>query len=360
MTAAISAPIAALGASFVLSSRCCSVSRCWCCGSTARISPASRRNRATHWEASLIEDLDRPPAAGAHVRDRPGHLSPADRALRNSRRGLGGGARSCAARRRQGAALCTRARRRARDRAGREARRASSWRSGRASTRAAGGARGRAAAADREGQSRAARPQAVAIVGARNASAAACRFARGLAHDLGQQRLVVVSGLARGIDSAAHDGALETGTIGGDRRRHRRLLSARKRGAAEGAVRARAGARRNAAGDRAARAAFPLPQPDHRRDERRDGGRRGGAAVGIADHRAAGGRGGPRGHGGAGLAARSARAGLQPADPRRRDADPECRRRGRSDQPAASARSRAADAATSRAEPTRTATMRWA
>jgi DNA processing protein len=56
--------------------------------------------------------------------------------------------------------------------------------------------------------------QSVAIVGARNASAAACRFARGLAHDLGEQGLVVVSGLARGIDSAAHDGALETGTIG--------------------------------------------------------------------------------------------------------------------------------------------------
>jgi DNA processing protein len=55
---------------------------------------------------------------------------------------------------------------------------------------------------------------AVAMVGARNASAAACRFARGLAHDLGQQDLVVVSGLARGIDSAAHDGALESGTIG--------------------------------------------------------------------------------------------------------------------------------------------------
>ena len=56
--------------------------------------------------------------------------------------------------------------------------------------------------------------QAVAIVGARNASAAACRFARGLAHDLGQYDLLVVSGLARGIDSAAHDGSLTTGTIG--------------------------------------------------------------------------------------------------------------------------------------------------
>jgi len=55
--------------------------------------------------------------------------------------------------------------------------------------------------------------QSVAIVGARNASAAACRFARGLAHDLGQDGLVVVSGLARGIDSAAHDGALDSGTI---------------------------------------------------------------------------------------------------------------------------------------------------
>jgi DNA processing protein len=55
---------------------------------------------------------------------------------------------------------------------------------------------------------------AFAIVGARNASAAACRFARGLAYDLGQHDLAVVSGLARGIDSAAHDGALESGTIG--------------------------------------------------------------------------------------------------------------------------------------------------
>ena len=55
---------------------------------------------------------------------------------------------------------------------------------------------------------------AVAIVGARNASAAACRFARELAHSLGREGMVVVSGLARGIDSAAHDGALEGGTVG--------------------------------------------------------------------------------------------------------------------------------------------------
>jgi DNA processing protein len=54
---------------------------------------------------------------------------------------------------------------------------------------------------------------AIAMVGARNASAAACRFARTLAQNLGQAGAVIVSGLARGIDTAAHDGALETGTI---------------------------------------------------------------------------------------------------------------------------------------------------
>ena len=54
---------------------------------------------------------------------------------------------------------------------------------------------------------------AVAMVGARNASAAACRFARALAQKLGEAGAIVVSGLARGIDTAAHDGALESGTI---------------------------------------------------------------------------------------------------------------------------------------------------
>lgn len=54
---------------------------------------------------------------------------------------------------------------------------------------------------------------AIAMVGARNASAAACRFARQLAQGIGAAGAVVVSGLARGIDTAAHDGALESGTI---------------------------------------------------------------------------------------------------------------------------------------------------
>lgn len=55
---------------------------------------------------------------------------------------------------------------------------------------------------------------AVAIVGSRNASANGVRFARMLAEDLARAGYVVVSGFARGIDAAAHDGAVGSGTIG--------------------------------------------------------------------------------------------------------------------------------------------------
>lgn len=53
----------------------------------------------------------------------------------------------------------------------------------------------------------------VAMVGARNASSLGLRMARRLAEGLGQAGQVVVSGLARGIDAAAHEAALETGTV---------------------------------------------------------------------------------------------------------------------------------------------------
>jgi len=53
----------------------------------------------------------------------------------------------------------------------------------------------------------------VAIVGARNASALARKFAQMLARDLGEVGLVIASGLARGIDSAAHEAGLEHGTV---------------------------------------------------------------------------------------------------------------------------------------------------
>lgn len=53
----------------------------------------------------------------------------------------------------------------------------------------------------------------VAIVGARNASALGRKLAMKLATDLGAAGLAVVAGMARGIDAAAHEGALETGTV---------------------------------------------------------------------------------------------------------------------------------------------------
>ena len=54
--------------------------------------------------------------------------------------------------------------------------------------------------------------RAVAVVGARIASAAGQRFARTLARELGQGGYLVISGLARGIDAVAHEGAMDTGT----------------------------------------------------------------------------------------------------------------------------------------------------
>lgn len=53
----------------------------------------------------------------------------------------------------------------------------------------------------------------LALVGARNASSLGSRMARLLATGLGQEGFTVVSGLARGIDTAAHLAALETSTI---------------------------------------------------------------------------------------------------------------------------------------------------
>ena len=53
----------------------------------------------------------------------------------------------------------------------------------------------------------------IAVVGARNASAAGIKLAGRLARELGEAGLAVVSGLARGIDAAAHRASLATGTI---------------------------------------------------------------------------------------------------------------------------------------------------
>lgn len=63
------------------------------------------------------------------------------------------------------------------------------------------------------GSKRLLRAHAIGMVGARNASLNGRRFAEKLARELGDAGQIVVSGLARGIDTAAHTGALNTGTV---------------------------------------------------------------------------------------------------------------------------------------------------
>jgi DNA processing protein len=53
-----------------------------------------------------------------------------------------------------------------------------------------------------------------AVVGARNASAVGVKLTTNFVKDLGESGLIIASGLARGIDTAAHTAALNTGTIG--------------------------------------------------------------------------------------------------------------------------------------------------
>jgi len=55
--------------------------------------------------------------------------------------------------------------------------------------------------------------RAIAVVGSRNASLNGRRFAENISAELGAANLVVASGMARGIDTAAHRGALATGTV---------------------------------------------------------------------------------------------------------------------------------------------------
>lgn len=64
-----------------------------------------------------------------------------------------------------------------------------------------------------KGKSEFVNASAVAIVGARNASALGLKFARKLASEIGQAGHIIVSGLARGIDTAAHEAAMSTGTM---------------------------------------------------------------------------------------------------------------------------------------------------
>lgn len=66
---------------------------------------------------------------------------------------------------------------------------------------------------NKDKSSKAKKDKTIAIVGARNASAAGKKFAGTIAAQLGEYGYTIVSGLARGIDAAAHAAALTTGTI---------------------------------------------------------------------------------------------------------------------------------------------------
>jgi len=63
------------------------------------------------------------------------------------------------------------------------------------------------------GETALARRQVVAMVGSRNASAAGRKLTQDIARNLSEAGVAVVSGLARGVDSSAHEGALVGGTI---------------------------------------------------------------------------------------------------------------------------------------------------
>jgi len=64
-----------------------------------------------------------------------------------------------------------------------------------------------------KGTTRVLSPPAIGIVGARNASALGRKLTRKIAGELGDAGFTVVSGMARGIDTAAHQGSLESGTV---------------------------------------------------------------------------------------------------------------------------------------------------
>ena len=146
----------------------------------------------------------------------------------------------------------------------------------------------------------------VALAGARNASAAAVKLARDFGAALAEAGFTVVSVLARGIDGAAHEGAFPNtiGVIasGIDIAYPPQHTALQERNASEAQLIAE-----QPPGTEPARAAFSFEEPHNRRPRLGHAGGRGRAAIGLADHRAAGGRGGARGDGDPPLPARCAR-----------------------------------------------------
>jgi hypothetical protein len=108
----------------------------------------------------------------------------------------------------------------------------------------------------------------LAIVGARNGSAAGQKLARLFAARIGSAGLAIASGLARGIDAAAHEAALATGTVAVVAGGYRCGLPAGARAATGPDRRARLPGQRAATWFRAPRQGLPPPQPHHFRHQR--------------------------------------------------------------------------------------------
>src|SRR5271166_545910 len=124
----------------------------------------------------------------------------------------------------------------------------------------------------------------VAVVGARNASANGRRFRRDLAAALGQGGIVVVSGLARGIDAAAHLGALETGSVAVVAGGVDVVYPEENRGLHEALARQGAIVAELPLGTEPQARHFPRRNSDHFRDGSRSGGGRGGGSLRFVDH----------------------------------------------------------------------------
>ena len=128
----------------------------------------------------------------------------------------------------------------------------------------------------------------VAIVGARNASAAGGKFAERLARDLGEAGFGVVSGLARGIDAAAHRATLVTGTIAVLAGGHDRIYPPEHAGLLDGILATGGAISEMPLGWEPRARDFPRRNPSDLRCRARCRGDRGGAPFRLADHLAPG------------------------------------------------------------------------
>jgi DNA processing protein len=175
----------------------------------------------------------------------------------------------------------------------------------------------------------------IAIVGSRNASGAGLKFAGQLARDLGEAGFVIVSGLAHGIDQAAHRATIQSGTVAVLAGGHDKIYPSEHEALLAAIVETGG----------AAISEMPLGHVPRARDFPRRNRLISGSSLGVVVVEAAHRSGslitarmaaeqGPRGFCGAGLAARSARGRRQQSDQTGRDAGHRgCRRhpRGRAD-----------------------------